>query len=296
MLALVDAPVVERPQLGALVLGVPLAEVVAVGVDALLGARLFLITPAATEGRGVAPLLDGVEQGADLQPVARGLAVVDDDAVGDRLLDGGDVQLDAQTVDPAVSRREHLGKVEAGIDLEQTEGDLGRGEGALGQPEHDDRVLAAGEHQDGTLELRSDLTDDVDRLGLEDVEVRQGSLWGGSGHEGTSLRTGPSEHNCLLWMTKLVFRCWMARLRHTERRGRPLVRVCPSPRLRLMTPWSALRQRMATHPVGTSGQGRQQCARRIFCALVSATLDAAPGDQTDRRHPFSATSCIEPRW
>src|SRR5699024_3612661 len=103
VLALVDPTVVERPQLGALVLGVPLAEVVAVAVDALLGAGLLLVAAAAAEGRGVAALLDGVQQRADLQTVARGLAVVDDDAVGDRLLDGGDVQLDAEPLDPAVA-------------------------------------------------------------------------------------------------------------------------------------------------------------------------------------------------
>ena len=131
MLALVDAPVVERPELGALVLGVPLAEVVAVRVDALLGPRLFLITSAPAEGGGVAALLDRVEQRADLQPVAGGLAVVDDDAVDDCLLDGGDVQLDAEALDPAVAGGEDLGEVEAGVDLEQAEGDLGRGEGCL---------------------------------------------------------------------------------------------------------------------------------------------------------------------
>ena len=103
VLARVDAAVVEAPQLGALHLRVPLAELVAVGVDALLGAGLLLVAAAATEGGGEAVLLDGVEQGADLQPVAAGLAVVDDDAVGDRLLDAGDDQADAEPVDPVVA-------------------------------------------------------------------------------------------------------------------------------------------------------------------------------------------------
>ncbi len=79
VLALVQAAVVEAPQLGALHLRVPLAELVAVGVDALLGAGLLLVAAAATEGGGEAVLLDGVEQGADLVAVAAGLAVVDDD-------------------------------------------------------------------------------------------------------------------------------------------------------------------------------------------------------------------------
>ena len=66
VLALVDPAVVEAPQLGALHLRVPLAELVAVGVDALLGAGLLLVATAAAEGGGEAVLLDGVEQGADL--------------------------------------------------------------------------------------------------------------------------------------------------------------------------------------------------------------------------------------
>ena len=41
----------------------------------------------------------------------------------------------------------------------------------LGQAQQDDRVLAAGEQQHGPLELGGDLAHDVDRLGLERVEV-----------------------------------------------------------------------------------------------------------------------------
>src|SRR5204863_9481379 len=66
VLAGVDSAVVQRPQLGALVLRVPLAEVVAVRVDTLLGACLLLVAAAATEGGGEALLLDRVQQGAGL--------------------------------------------------------------------------------------------------------------------------------------------------------------------------------------------------------------------------------------
>ena len=173
MLALVEAAVVEVPELGALVLRVPLAELVAVGVDALLGASLLLVAASAAEGGGEAVLLDGVEQGADLHPVAAGLAVVDHDAAGDRVVDAGDHELDAQAADPAVTRLQDLREVQAGVDLQHRERDLGRVEGLLRQAEHHDGVLAAGEHQDGLLELGSDLTEDVDRLCLELVELTQ---------------------------------------------------------------------------------------------------------------------------
>ena len=55
-LALIDAAVVEVPQFGALVLGVPLAEGVAEGVDALLGARFLFVAARAAEGRVEAAL------------------------------------------------------------------------------------------------------------------------------------------------------------------------------------------------------------------------------------------------
>ena len=55
-LALVDLAVVEVPQLGPLVLRVPLVELVAEGVDALLGARLLLVAAGAAE-RGVEAVL-----------------------------------------------------------------------------------------------------------------------------------------------------------------------------------------------------------------------------------------------
>ena len=173
VLALVDAAVVEAPQLGALVLRVPLAELVAVGVDALLGAGLLLVAAAAAERGGEALLLDGVEQGADLEPVAGGLAVVDDDAVLDRLLDAGDDQAQPEAADPAVTGHEDLGEVVAGVDLEHREGDLRRVEGLLGQAQHHDGVLAAGEHQHRLLELGGDLAEDVDRLRLQLVELAQ---------------------------------------------------------------------------------------------------------------------------
>src|SRR5205085_1217665 len=51
-LALVDAAVVEVPQLGPLVLRVPLVEAVAERVDALLGPRLLLVAAGPAE-RGV---------------------------------------------------------------------------------------------------------------------------------------------------------------------------------------------------------------------------------------------------
>src|SRR5699024_5091824 len=58
VLTLGDLAVVQTPQLRSLVLRVPLAEVVTVGVDALLGASLLLVPAAAPERGGEPVLLD----------------------------------------------------------------------------------------------------------------------------------------------------------------------------------------------------------------------------------------------
>src|SRR5436190_2257693 len=61
-LALAVLPVVERPQLGALVLRVPLTEVVPEAEHPLLGPSLLLVTTAATDGAVEAVCLERVEQ------------------------------------------------------------------------------------------------------------------------------------------------------------------------------------------------------------------------------------------
>ena len=182
MLALVQATVVEVPELGALVLRVPLAELVPVGVDALLGAGLLLVATTTAKGGREAVLLDGVEQRPDLEPVARGLAIVDDDPVGDGIVDAGNDDGDAQPVNPIVTGLEHLGEVQAGVDLQHRERDLRRVEGLLGESEHHDRVLATAEHQHRLLELCRDLAEDVDRLRFQLVELTQPVVGVGVGH------------------------------------------------------------------------------------------------------------------
>jgi hypothetical protein len=84
-----DAHVVEVPQLGALALGVPRAEVVAEGEDPLLRAGALLVAARAAEGRVEAVLLDGVEQRDGLQAVARGARA--------RLLDGAPRSIESWT-------------------------------------------------------------------------------------------------------------------------------------------------------------------------------------------------------
>src|ERR687896_2626309 len=70
--ALPNPGVVDVPQLGPLVLGVPLAELVAEGDHPFLGPGLFLVAPRAAEGTGEPVFFDRVEQRRGLQPVAAG--------------------------------------------------------------------------------------------------------------------------------------------------------------------------------------------------------------------------------
>ena len=140
----------------------------------LLGPGLVLVAAAATEDGIEAVLLDRVQERDALEPVADGLRarILGDPAGVDRRLDGADDELGAQLGDPAVPVVDDLGEVVAGVDVHQREGEPGGPEGLLGDLQHHRGVLAAGEEEHGVLELGGDLTEDVDRLGLERVEMR----------------------------------------------------------------------------------------------------------------------------
>ena len=180
VLAAPDPPVVEVPELGALRARVPLAEVVAEGEDALLRAGALLVAAGAAE-RGVeAALLDRVEQRLRLQPVARRadlvLVPLLADAAGvDRVLDPGGDQALAELADAALDVLHDLREVVAGVHVEDREREPAGAERLLGEPQQDDRVLAAAEHQDGALELRRDLAEDVHGFGLERAQVVGGA-------------------------------------------------------------------------------------------------------------------------
>src|SRR5690606_16897053 len=77
-LTLREAPVVEVPELRALVLGIPLAVAIAERVDALLRAGALLVPACATECRVVAALAEGLQQRLGLHDVrVDGAAVIE---------------------------------------------------------------------------------------------------------------------------------------------------------------------------------------------------------------------------
>ena len=154
---------------GPLVLRVPLAELVAVRYDALLRPGTLLVATSAAEHCVEALLGDGVEQGDGLQRVTRCAEAADvaDAATSNRLLDGGDEQVDLELLDRAIAELDDLFEVVPGVDVHHRERDARREECPLGEVEHHDRVLAPGEQQHGPLALGGDLADDRDRLVLE---------------------------------------------------------------------------------------------------------------------------------
>jgi hypothetical protein len=179
-LAEVDATVVEVPELRPLVLRVPLAELVAEREHPLLRARLVLVAPGAAEGRGEPILLERVEQHRRLDPVAGAVRRLLHQAALQRLRHAGDEELDAELRHAPVAELQDLGEVVAGVDVHHRERDPRRVERLLRQPQHDDRVLAAAEQQHRPLQLGDHLADDVDRLRLEGLEMRDAVLRHGS--------------------------------------------------------------------------------------------------------------------
>ena len=169
----VHPAVVEVPQLGPLVLGVPLAEVVAEREHPLLGAGLLLVPPGAAE-EGVEPVqLGGLQQHRGLDPVPGAVGFLTHRAALDRVGDGGDDELHLELFQPPVPEGDHLGEVQAGVDVHERERDAGRRERLAGQHAHHHGVLAAREQQAGPLHLGRHLPDDVDALGLQGAELAQ---------------------------------------------------------------------------------------------------------------------------
>jgi len=169
------AAVEEVPKFRALVFRVPLAEIVAVGEEALFGTGFFLVAAATAEAGVVLVGLDGVEQGDGLQFVARGVgAFFFDHATGiDGILDGSDDEGGADEFHEFIAVGHGFVEVVAGVDVDEREGHACGPEGLASEPGHDDRVFATGEEQGRVLELSGGLAKDEDGFGFELVEMAE---------------------------------------------------------------------------------------------------------------------------
>ena len=128
VLAKVHPAVEQVPQLGPLVLRVPLAERVAVGEETFLRARLFLIAPRAAEAGVELVLLDGVEQRGDLQAVAAWVRAgfLPGPAGLNLRLHAADNQLRTDLLGQAIAEHNRLAEVVPGVHVHQRERQLGR--------------------------------------------------------------------------------------------------------------------------------------------------------------------------
>ena len=112
----------------------------------------------------------------------------------DRLLHGGDDQPLAELGDAAVAKLDDLGEVVARVDVHEREREAAGAKRLLGQAQQHDRVLAAAEQQHRLRQLGGDLAHDVDRLGLELLQVGQaaGHASTGSGSAGIAVADAAS--------------------------------------------------------------------------------------------------------
>ncbi len=169
----VHARVVQIPQLGALVLRIPLAELVAEREHALLCARLLLVAPRAADAGVETEFGDGFEQRHRLRGVAAvGRAAQPHRAAADRFLDRAHDQSLAELGHAAVAELDHLGKVVPGVDVQQTGTGIAPGETpsrrAAAAPAES---LPPENSSAGLRALAGHFAQDEDRFGLEPVEM-----------------------------------------------------------------------------------------------------------------------------
>ena len=180
-LALVDPSVVDVPEFGTLILGVPTVMLVAEGEHALLGTGLLFVSPCPAKGGVETVLVQRLLESVCLHQLGVLLAVVERmDVVLETLLvdvnDHIEVQLPACIV---LAKVDHLAELPRCVDVHQWKGRFGRVERLLRQAHHYGGVLADGVQHDGSVELGSHLAHDMDALGFQLLEVGQVEAGGG---------------------------------------------------------------------------------------------------------------------
>jgi len=168
----IDARVVEVPDLGTLVLRIPLAKRIPKAEEPFLGAGLFLIAPRAADEAVELEFLGGGEQGGDLKAVAADLAGGGHgDARGDRILHLAHDQFAAEFLRATVPEFIQFGEVMAGVHVQERHRDVRRAEGLLGEAQEADGILAAREQDGGAFEFSRHFAHDVNAFRLEVLQV-----------------------------------------------------------------------------------------------------------------------------
>ena len=165
----VFAAVEDIPQFGTLVFGIPLAEFVAVGKEALFGAGFFFVAASAAHGRIVAALFQAFQQHIGLQsiPTGTGTDFFFDLAAINRFLHRPDHQFGTHLGHELIAVGHGFREVMSGVHMHQGKGNLGRPKSFLGQMGHHNRILAAGKQHHRFVKLRRGFAENVDGFGLE---------------------------------------------------------------------------------------------------------------------------------
>jgi hypothetical protein len=183
--------VVQIPELRALILRVPLTEVVAMGEDALLRSGFLFVPPGAADGGVKAELLDGVQQGRRLERVAarRGACLFTHASLIDRILNETNEQRALRLLCEPISEAQCFRKVVAGVDVQKRERHTCGREGLARQPGDDNRVFPSGKQQRGPLELRGDFAKHVDGFAFKQRQMARSS----GVHEKRSMAPRPGQ-------------------------------------------------------------------------------------------------------
>ena len=152
----------------------PRATVLLPAADIPVNQRTNALCPIRSAERGVDPELpDRMEQRHCLKCVAARLRtrLLPHAPPVDRVLHGADGELKLHIGGETFPELDHLGKVVAGVGVKEREGGRCRVERLACEPGQHRRVLPPREEDDRPLELGGYLTEEVDRLGLENPEM-----------------------------------------------------------------------------------------------------------------------------
>ena len=171
------AGIVQLPQLGALVLGVPAVVGRAEREHPLFRAGFFLVAARATEGHVEIVFRKRLLQPLGLPHVGVQRAVVKGvDALFQRLGVVVDDQLHPGVAGGLVAQVIHRPELPGGVDMQKREGRRRRVEGLLRQMQHAGAVLAHRIKHDGVFGIGHHLAHDVDAFGLKPLQVGQRGL------------------------------------------------------------------------------------------------------------------------
>ena len=173
--SLVYATVVNVPKLWALVLRVPLIELVTETEDAFLCPRLLFITTSSAEGCIELPFVQGIEQGFCLHQVGMHFAAMREGshACLERLHVALYNQVPTMFFCIRVAELNHLAELPFRVDVHQWERHFAWRESLFSKAYHHAAVLADAIEHDGILEFCCHLSDDVDGLCFEFLKVAQ---------------------------------------------------------------------------------------------------------------------------